>query len=566
MRALAEGLFSSPDVSLAGAPRLHWNGVLSPAGRTTARRARMFIGSAIETIWTLLWLHFSGASSPLSTFLCPLLFSSRCALRLRAWSSRPACRQQHVSPVLSCHGGPASRRARNLHLEAKAARFHRFARCGDPRSSRAGGGEEEQASQVRATQLPSADVPCSPMRIADASPRRTPHNTSTPALEAILARTARPSAPSRAPPPPSYQPTSLPALLERISTYRLATFSPSKPPSLSALSCALHGWVHTPSTRERLQCVTCGNGVVVLPPSAGDGAWSSPAGQRLRQEYERQLGGQGHGQAHAESCPWRLRPCARSLYRLPGGGLGVSWGGRRHLLEELWRDAEALDHAGLGQVSLALPESVRDTVESEEGQARLVKAVASVADSAASGDRSPSTAAGPPSLTSILLCIFGWNLVGPMTLVPAAPPLPRSNSTSSLSSVSDASSPILCCTYCTRRVLASSYLPSSQTGTAEKRFDPVGQHQAFCPFVSTAQIDLSPSDRAAKRKDDPPVTARKPGWLVRLEAVLPRAPSGATAERIASTPTTPVAAATATTSNVSRATPGFLSSTQRPSD
>ncbi|GAA5871525.1 hypothetical protein JCM3774_006286 [Rhodotorula dairenensis] len=385
--------------------------------------------------------------------------------------------------------------------------------------------------------------------------RRTkaPHNISTPALEAILARTARPSTPSQAPPPPSYRPTSLPALLERISTYRLTTFSPSKPQSLSALSCALHGWVHTPSTRERVQCVTCGNGVVVLPPSAGDGAWSSPAGQRLRQEYERQIGDQG--QAHAETCPWKLRPCAKSLYRLPGGGLGVSWGGRRRLLEELWRDAEALDQAGLGQVSLALPETVRGTVESDAGQARLVKALACVADSVRSEDRSPSTTAGPPpSPTSILLSIFGWNLVTSSARAPVAPSLARSTSTASLSSLSDSSSPVLCCQYCTRRVLASSYLPSGPAMTAEKRFDPVGQHQAFCPFVVSTtmqQTDLpSPSDEAASQADGGLAMARKPGWLVRLEAVLPRSPSGTTAaETTASATRAPIAIATAATGN-----------------
>ena len=362
---------------------------------------------------------------------------------------------------------------------------------------------------------------------------RTPHNTSTPALEAILARTARPSRPSEALPPATYQPTSLPALLERIATYRLTTFSPSKPPSLSALSCALHGWIHTPSTRERVQCVTCGHGVVLLPPTVGDSAWSSPAGQRLRQEYERQVSGQG--QAHAEACPWKLRPCARSLYRLPGGGLGVSSGGRRRLLEELGREAATLDQNGLGQVALTLPEPAREVLGSDERRARLVKAVALVADTAPR-DESPSTSTtDSPSATSILLGIFGWNLLAPPAGRPSSSSLARSTSSSSISSLTESGgSPILVCKYCTRHVLASSYLPSSgfTAGGADsrgKRFDPVQQHQAFCPFVSSASAadTQATGDAAAERgiradDDNKTTTSRKPGWLVRLEAVLPR--------------------------------------------
>ena len=396
----------------------------------------------------------------------------------------------------------------------------------DPLTERGGG-------KKRRTRRVCTPEPVRPVR-GRSSPFicRTPHKTSTPALEAILARMARPSRPSEALPPATYQPTSLPALLERIATYRLTTFSPSKPPSLSALSCALHGWIHTPSTRERVQCVTCGHGVVLLPPTAGDGAWSSPAGQRLRQEYERQVSGQG--QAHAEACPWKLRPCARSLYRLPGGGLGVSSGGRRRLLEELGREAATLDQNGLGQVALTLPEPAREVLGSDERRARLVKAVALVADTA-SGDESPSTSTtDSPSATSILLGIFGWNLLAPPAGRPSSSSLARSTSSSSISSLTEpGGSPILVCKYCTRHVLASSYLPSpgfTAGGAASgKRFDPVQQHQAFCPFVSSASAadTQTTGDAATKRgtrpdDDNKTTTSRKPGWLVRLEAVLPR--------------------------------------------
>lgn len=403
-----------------------------------------------------------------------------------------------------------------------------------------GGGAKKRRTRQACTLEPVCQS-----EVAHPSICRTPHNTSTPALEAILARTARPSKPSEALPPATYQPTSLPALLERIATYRLTTFSPSKPPSLSALSCALHGWIHTPSTRERVQCVTCGHGVVLLPPTAGDGAWSSPAGQRLRQEYERQVSGQG--QAHAEACPWKLRPCARSLYRLPGGGLGVSSGGRRRLLEELGRDAAALDQSGLGQVALTLPAPAREVLESDERRARLVKAVALVADPAPGDEPASTSNTESPSATSILLCIFGWSLLSPSAGRPSSSTtsasLTRSTSSSSISSLTESGgSPILVCKYCTRHVLASSYLSSSGSagGTnAGKRFDPVQQHQAFCPFVSNAPsaADTQTTGNAAAKSgtrpddDNKTATSRKPGWLVRLEAVLPRQSAPVTESR-----------------------------------
>ncbi|POY75506.1 hypothetical protein BMF94_1408 [Rhodotorula taiwanensis] len=348
--------------------------------------------------------------------------------------------------------------------------------------------------------------------------RRTsaPHRTSTPALEAILARTPRASTPSKAPPPPSYLPTSLPALLDRLATYRLTTFSPSKPPSLSALSCALHGWVHTPSTRERVHCVTCGQGVVVLPPSAGDGAWSSPVGQRLRQEHERLVSSEGKG--HAETCPWRLRPCARSLYRLPSGGLGVQSGGRRRLLEEIASDAIEMDAAGLSTIEVALPPAATRALDVADGRERLARAVATVREPAAEDHEGTAV----PSTTALLLATFGWKLLGSSSpLVAAAPSLARSASSSSLSSLHDPGSPILACTYCTRRILASAYSPS--ISSPPRAFDLVQQHQAFCPHVDPHVGQPPP---AATETD----LRLKPGWQIRLEAVLQSALAAPTEE------------------------------------
>ncbi|KAI5475843.1 zinc finger, C3HC-like protein [Pseudohyphozyma bogoriensis] len=100
--------------------------------------------------------------------------------------------------------------------------------------------------------------------------------TSTPALQSLLAA----SHPTPLPPttaPPSYTPTSLPSLLSRLQTYRLTTFSP-KPPSLSPPSCASYGWINRAPPRDRIECVSCGSGIILLAP---DGGWETEGGKKM---------------------------------------------------------------------------------------------------------------------------------------------------------------------------------------------------------------------------------------------------------------------------------------------
>ncbi|GAA5966030.1 hypothetical protein JCM21900_004929 [Sporobolomyces salmonicolor] len=294
--------------------------------------------------------------------------------------------------------------------------------------------------------LPSTGGVAKRRRTASATARPT----STPALEALLSSTSafHRSRPSTAPVPASYDPSSLPALLVRLATYRLLSFSPAKPASLSSLACALHGWVNVRTKgneRERIQCVTCGQGVVLLAPSGGDG-WSTPAGRKLKDEYERLV--------------------------LKEGGLGVQGGGgRRRLLDEVRREAGAMEEAGLGAVKLELPQ------RAEEGREKLVEIVNGTG-------QTPSF-----SSTSILLALFGWTL-SPLPAYQASPSpsLSRSNSSSSISSTATAAGgalPVLSCPYCLRQVpLSSSYFPSPSppSGPPEKNqrpFDPLKQHHLF---------------------------------------------------------------------------------------
>ncbi|GAA5972925.1 hypothetical protein JCM11641_004006 [Rhodosporidiobolus odoratus] len=372
-----------------------------------------------------------------------------------------------------------------------------------------------------------------PVGAARAKKRKTaaPPKTSTPALEALLSRSRTTSAAQPpSPPPASYDPTSLPLLLSRLSTYSLRTFSPSKPSSLSALSCALHGWTHTPSTKDRVQCVTCNRGVVLLPPSAKEG-WTSPPGLKLKEEYEKATLSREAGESlHKESCPWRMRPCARSLYRLSGGGLGVQGGGgRRRLLQVVGEQAREMEERGLGGLGAQLPKEAEATIGSEGGRQRLIKAVQAVGEA-------HKVQQVELSHTTLLLAIFGWSLSATPTSSnpsrPSTPTLSRSTSSASLSSLSSLSSssstPILSCTYCHRQVLASSYLPSStSTSTTPRLFDLTKQHQPYCPYVDTPSLQPpttrpSASTAGTGAAVGTGTTALKPGWQVRLEAVLQR--------------------------------------------
>ncbi|GAA6060696.1 hypothetical protein JCM10212_005078 [Sporobolomyces blumeae] len=412
------------------------------------------------------------------------------------------------------------------------------------------------------------------------APRPAP--TSTPALEALLAQARPRSTPSTADVPASYDPTSLGLLLARLSTYRLSSYSPGKPATLSPLVGAVNGWVNK-DQRDRVECVTCRKGVVLLPPSA-TATWSSPSGQALARTYESLLSGVGSddaasqkdggrlgGTGHAETCPWRMRPCSRSVYKLEGGGIGIAGGGgRKKLLEVVARQAGEMQERGIGQVELDLPEGIRTALGDKGTADKLVKSVSAHLPAPASREEhnveaddgtSRSNSEIPTvSIPTVLLSIFGWSL-DPLTLpapVPSLekPPLVRSSSSSSsLSSLAKSSSPILSCAYCLRQVLAAPYIPAptgtatptfagspssriagSNSTTGAKKFNPVSQHQRYCPFVdaygglppptSTPSSTSHGADRPSNTVASASAAARprqrllKPGYQTRFDLVV----------------------------------------------
>jgi len=320
---------------------------------------------------------------------------------------------------------------------------------------------------------------------AQSKRRRVSAPTSLPALEALLPRSSLARAPP-APPPPSYTPLSLATLLTRLASFKLATFSPLKPAPIGPLSCAFHGWQSSPTPhkpKDRVQCVTCGAGLVLALPGGG---WGSPLGQRLAGEMERQVVATGHN----ASCPWRTRPCARGLYALPAGM------GRNALVDELRGEMGKFGKKGVEGMVLKLPVGVGE--EEREKVSEAVREANQVASAA--GAKAPAAEVSPPTdqSTAALLALFGWQ----------AP-----------------STHILTCKYCTRQVPLSAYLPkpsapSSDPAPPPPAFDLVAQHQAFCPYVS------SPASTAMVIKPDLPsglsTIVPRVGWQIRLDTILRR--------------------------------------------
>lgn len=260
-----------------------------------------------------------------------------------------------------------------------------------------------------------------------------PSTNSTPALESLLLHP--PPSPNSSLPsaPPSYNPLSLSALLSRISSYRLSTYSP-KPSSLSPLAASLPGWSNSGPPRERLSCHSCGAAFLVLPPSSESGGWDGSVGRRTEETYVAAL-----KDKHESNCPWRMRGCSRSLYVV---GKGET---RSQVMTELREKAVRL--AGLeGKMQLKYP----TTELGEEEVEKLVKLV---------GGGSVST----------VLALFGWDLASSSTSIGA-----------------DA---ILHCDFCSRDVWLASYLTSTTvvadtTNIQPKPFDVVHQHAPFCAFIS----------------------------------------------------------------------------------
>ena len=119
--------------------------------------------------------------------------------------------------------------------------------------------------------------------------RRTPH------LSKILSRaksTFKPSPTTSAAPHAAYRPSSVTSFLERLATFKIATYS-GKPKCLEASAAAAAGWIN--DGKDRLVCGICNASWVV----AGREGLTRDAANALVEKQRASL-----VDAHKEGCPW----------------------------------------------------------------------------------------------------------------------------------------------------------------------------------------------------------------------------------------------------------------------
>ncbi|KAL1724147.1 C3HC zinc finger-like-domain-containing protein [Schizophyllum commune] len=124
----------------------------------------------------------------------------------------------------------------------------------------------------------------------------------------ILSRaksTFKPSPTTSAAPHAAYRPSSVTSFLERLATFKIATYS-GKPKCLEASAAAAAGWIN--DGKDRLVCGICNASWVV----AGREGLSRDAANALVEKQRASL-----VDAHKEGCPWRKQQCDASIYRIP---------------------------------------------------------------------------------------------------------------------------------------------------------------------------------------------------------------------------------------------------------
>ncbi|KAG6918649.1 hypothetical protein DXG01_012768 [Tephrocybe rancida] len=135
---------------------------------------------------------------------------------------------------------------------------------------------------------------------------------STPHLSAILARAAtrtRKALPFKfssstppLPPTADYRPSSLPAFLARLSTFKLSTYA-NKPSVIDAVAASKCGWIN--DGKDRLVCGLCRSSWVV----AGRDRMNKDAANALLEKQRVSL-----VDAHKDGCPWKTRQCDSTIY------------------------------------------------------------------------------------------------------------------------------------------------------------------------------------------------------------------------------------------------------------
>jgi len=369
----------------------------------------------------------------------------------------------------------------------------------------------------------------------------------TPHLTAILTRAATrtrkalplkfssfsPSPAPALPPTAEYRPSSIPAFLSRLSTFKLATYA-NKPPAVDAVAASKCGW--TNGGKDRLVCGLCTSSWVV----AGREGMSRDAANALIEKQRVSL-----VDMHKNGCPWKIQQCDPTIYRIPLQSPSV-------MLRDLKSNAIVLEHS-LRNVEVRHPlatnqlNSLRATIA-----AFALHPPAETRDSGHDNSnisRPSSIEALELSDTAILTALFGWVLVPSEprrvslsranSLAPSSPPTPSLSRSASVTHEQPRMSPtvpstpftfrmplnvskekhhptLLQCPLCQRRVgLWAFTSPPSENGTTheqpqapaphpgdaasppatpapppparkslpKRQFDLLREHRSYCPYV-----------------------------------------------------------------------------------
>ncbi|MBW0483624.1 hypothetical protein O181_023339 [Austropuccinia psidii MF-1] len=354
--------------------------------------------------------------------------------------------------------------------------------------------------------------------------------TSTPALEALRSKTRqKPKRPSlsnshsnkspllttHSSSAPSgkiintshFHPNSQKDFLKRLSTFRLSSYSSSKPSALSPSTMAAFGWSNV--QKNRLKCQDCQASWALVIPLKDK--WSTSTGSQILD-----LGKQMRVNQHRPSCPWRTRRSPTSIYHIP-----------------FWKTTKAaIDDLSANALQLAQSFFI-DSIHPFEIQSPL-------------DDQSISTLSAclqmlPPNpsihqtdsvipISALILALFGW-IVKPLPAHTKNFDSTRRlslNSQTSSSSISILTSsqpavstqslqlsqahsttqnqPTLYCNLCFRQAL----IPT----LSSKPFDVVLEHRNFCPYVDS-NCGFDPSELPPNGT----LLKSQLGWQKRFEVV-----------------------------------------------
>ncbi|KAG5642712.1 hypothetical protein DXG03_002288 [Asterophora parasitica] len=261
-------------------------------------------------------------------------------------------------------------------------------------------------------------------RPASAVATESPATTkSTPHLTAILTRaatrtrkafpfkfsTSSSTAPAL-PPTADYRPSSLPAFLLRLATFKLSTYA-NKPTTIDAVAAAKCGWIN--DGKDRLVCGLCKSSWVVV----GRDGMNKDAANALLEKQRASL-----VELHKNGCPWKTRQCDPTIYRIPLQSPAT-------MVKDIKSNAISLDHL-VRNIEIKHPltstqiSSLQSTVSSV-----TVASPASQSDSSDNPEdedtdvfMSPPGEISIPSTTAILTSLFGWILAPAAVQEPSRPP------------------------------------------------------------------------------------------------------------------------------------------------